>query len=52
MSLREGDIEALKSRMKLEGKPIKTDVFRDKDGTQIFTRERGNGSTEITEKVK
>jgi len=42
MTLREGDIESLKRKMKDEGRPIKTDVIRDGEGnTYHITDKKG-----------
>lgn len=42
MGLREGDIEALRSKMKDQGRPIKSNTIRGKDGSQIhFTVKKG-----------
>jgi len=35
--LRDGDIESLRRKARLEGRPIKTPDFQDKQGRLIFT---------------
>jgi hypothetical protein len=48
--IREGDIEALRRRKELEGRPIKSTIVRDKDDTQVFYEVR-EGKVEIREKL-
>lgn len=50
-NIREGDIEDLRRKMRQEGRPIKSDVIRDKDGGTIFYKEKEGGRVEIKEVI-
>lgn len=48
--MREGDIEALRNKMELEGRPIKSTVIRDGD-RQIFY-EVNKGKVKVTDEIR
>lgn len=51
MGIREGDIEALRSKMKDQGRPIKSNTIREADGKQThFTINKKSGRVKITER--
>lgn len=49
-NLREGDIEALRSKMRDQGRPIKSKIIMDGD-TQVFYAVNEKGRVKITEKL-
>ena len=49
-TIREGDIEALRRKMKNEGRPIKSNIIRDGD-SQIHYDTDKKGKVRITEKT-
>ena len=48
MTLREGDIEAIRRKQELEGKPIKSNRIFDKDRTIEYKRDK-KGRVRITD---
>ena len=44
MAIREGDIEALRRKMKLEGKPIKSNIIRDGEKQYHYSTQEGRVS--------
>jgi len=50
MGLREGDIEAIRRGMKDRGRPIKSDMLVDKDGTKVYYKVGRKGRVKIITK--
>jgi len=50
--LRNPHIESLLRTMKDMGRPIKTDIIRDKEGTNIFFEKDVKGKVQIVDVVK
>lgn len=49
-NLREGDIEALRNKMRDQGRPIKSKIIMD-ENTQVFYAVDEKGRVKITEKL-
>ena len=45
--IREGDIEALRNKAKLQGNPIKSDLIRGKDGSLTHYKVRGKKKDKV-----
>ena len=50
MGLKEGDIEAIRRGMKDRGRPVKSNMIVDKDGTKIYYDVSKKGKVTITDK--